>query len=165
MARRYPGVISFSDDTWHVLLQMLTLPTILTLGRVAAIPALIAGELFYWEPLFINLHRHILVIRHVCKPKHCGGWFSELDVDSALQYSHCSRADLVTSCFTCAAWFWQDPAASTVVTALFIVASITDWLDGYLARKMVRARVHGRAPVCSFWQQQHTPAYVPSTLA
>lgn len=37
-----------------------------------------------------------------------------------------------------AAWFWQDPAATVLVTGLFAGAAVTDWLDGYLARKLVR---------------------------
>ncbi|WIA21920.1 hypothetical protein OEZ85_004287 [Tetradesmus obliquus] len=62
---------------------LLTIPTMLTLARVAAIPALIA------------------------------------------------------------AWFWQDPASSAWVTGLFLVASLTDWLDGYLARKMNASSAFG----------------------
>ncbi|KAF6263969.1 hypothetical protein COO60DRAFT_1486656 [Scenedesmus sp. NREL 46B-D3] len=44
---------------------------------------------------------------------------------------------------SCAAWFWQDPASSAWVTGLFLVASITDWLDGYLARKMNASSAFG----------------------
>jgi phosphatidylglycerophosphate synthase len=56
-------------------IQVLTLPTLLTLGRMAAIPVLVA------------------------------------------------------------AWFARE---STACTALFVAAALTDWLDGYLARKLVR---------------------------
>eukprot|EP00877_Chromochloris_zofingiensis_P012162 jgi/Chrzof1/719/Cz01g26070.t1 len=63
--------------------NVLTLPTLLTLTRVAAIPALIA------------------------------------------------------------VWFWSSPASSTTCTAIFLVASITDWLDGYLARKMNASSAFG----------------------
>jgi len=62
---------------------ILTLPTILTLLRVAAIPALIA------------------------------------------------------------VWFWSSPQAPAVCTSLFVAASLTDWLDGYLARKMNCASAFG----------------------
>ena len=59
-------------------LQLLTLPTLLTLVRVAAVPALVA------------------------------------------------------------AWYSPAPWAGAACMALFLGASLTDWLDGYLARKLVR---------------------------
>ncbi len=58
--------------------QILTLPTVLTLARVAAVPALVA------------------------------------------------------------AWYSPAPWAPAACTALFVGASLTDYLDGYLARAMVR---------------------------
>ncbi|KAJ6793654.1 putative cardiolipin synthase (CMP-forming), mitochondrial [Iris pallida] len=56
--------------------RVLTLPTILTLGRVAAVPLLVSTY-------------------------HMNGWW-----------------------------------ATTATTSIFVVAAITDWLDGYIARKM-----------------------------
>ncbi|KAG2440371.1 hypothetical protein HXX76_004476 [Chlamydomonas incerta] len=35
-----------------------------------------------------------------------------------------------------AAWYWQSPHSAAVTTAVFAAAAVTDWLDGYLARKM-----------------------------
>ncbi|KAJ6844185.1 putative cardiolipin synthase (CMP-forming), mitochondrial [Iris pallida] len=63
--------------------RVLTLPTILTLGRVAAVPLLVSTY-------------------------HMNGWW-----------------------------------ATTATTGIFIVAAITDWLDGYIARKMQLGTVFG----------------------
>jgi hypothetical protein len=63
--------------------------------------------------------------------------FANFQLTARKPWSHHDRP-----CF--AVWFWQDPAASTVATALFVVAAITDWLDGYLARKMVGAGPAGQ---------------------
>jgi len=37
-------------------------------------------------------------------------------------------------------WYWPSNWATTLCTAVFLVAAFTDWLDGYLARKMVRQK-------------------------
>lgn len=80
--------------------QILTLPTLLTLARVAAVPALIA------------------------------------------------------------AWFSSAPLAAAACTALFVGASLTDYLDGYLARKMVGGWVGGCLRGC--WAGPGRPGSLPT---
>lgn len=35
-----------------------------------------------------------------------------------------------------AAFYWSHPLSSAVTTSIFVAAAITDWLDGYLARRL-----------------------------
>ena len=41
-------------------------------------------------------------------------------------------------------FFWQSPAARWAAFAIFVIASITDWLDGYLARIWEQQSALGR---------------------
>jgi hypothetical protein len=51
-----------------------------------------------------------------------------------------------------------EPVAAAWAAAIFIAASITDWLDGYLARKMVRP---GRDRRTRSLSQSGAPNWVP----
>lgn len=35
-----------------------------------------------------------------------------------------------------AAWYWQSQYSAIACTSIFVAAALTDWLDGYLARRM-----------------------------
>mmetsp|Transcript_22700 Transcript_22700/g.40193 ORF Transcript_22700/g.40193 Transcript_22700/m.40193 type:complete len:236 (-) Transcript_22700:11-718(-) len=40
-------------------------------------------------------------------------------------------------------WFWPSSLSAPLVTGIFIIASFTDWLDGYLARKLNQQSAFG----------------------
>ncbi|XP_018513658.2 CDP-diacylglycerol--glycerol-3-phosphate 3-phosphatidyltransferase 1, chloroplastic-like [Brassica rapa] len=88
---------SFSDDNSSS--RVLTLPTVLTLCRVAAVPLLVAT--FYVD-----------------------GWWG-----------------------------------ATATTSIFVAAAVTDWLDGYLARKMKLGSAFG-----AFWDPVADKLMVAATL-
>ena len=43
-------------------------------------------------------------------------------------------------------YYIEEPWANEAATALFVAAGLTDWLDGYLARKLDQASAFG-----AFW--------------
>ena len=57
-----------------------------------------------------------------------------------------------------AAWFWTGSWTSTICTAVFLAAALTDWLDGYLARKLVGFL--GRVIVGAYTCKQGIPCRV-----
>lgn len=40
-----------------------------------------------------------------------------------------------------ALWYWQHPCAPLLAACTFVAASFTDWLDGYLARRVRQQRL------------------------
>lgn len=41
------------------------------------------------------------------------------------------------------AYYWRSPWSNFLTTALFLIGAITDWLDGYLARRLNQASAFG----------------------
>jgi hypothetical protein len=112
--------------------RLLTLPTILTLGRVASIPLLVASAfpfllfiyLFIW--LFQNCAiQFALLVYYIYMPY---DWFIDLLQIVVFDY-------IIFLLFYLAFYMdgWQ---GTTVTTSIFTAAAVTDWLDGYIARKV-----------------------------
>ncbi len=40
-------------------------------------------------------------------------------------------------------YFWHSPYRETIITGIFVTAAVTDWLDGFLARRMNAASALG----------------------
>jgi CDP-diacylglycerol--glycerol-3-phosphate 3-phosphatidyltransferase len=95
----------------HRQKKLLTLPTILTLLRIAAIPILLFGKASFIY-LFVYLH----------------------DLNFCFYHSS-SFCGLVPSFFL-VAFYSNEWWATATVASISIFAAITDWLDGYLARKV-----------------------------
>ncbi|XP_020530653.1 CDP-diacylglycerol--glycerol-3-phosphate 3-phosphatidyltransferase 2 isoform X1 [Amborella trichopoda] len=99
--------------------KLLTLPTVLTLGRVAAVPLLVTRT---------NLQVIFSLVK-VGAGCRCTWVYKCCKVP----LGHCE-----VSTFYMNSWW-----SATASTSIFVVAAVTDWLDGYLARKMKSGTVFG----------------------
>lgn len=95
--------ISKNDRASHS--KFITLPTILTLGRVASIPLLVASvfPLFHYCNLTVFRFLHFLIFFLI---------------------------------FFYLAFYMDGWQGTAITTSIFTAAAITDWLDGYIARKV-----------------------------
>jgi CDP-diacylglycerol---glycerol-3-phosphate 3-phosphatidyltransferase len=90
--------------------KLLTLPTILTLARVASIPFLVASESLSFFLSFFFIHSYII----------CNSFLIHYYV----------------------AFYMDGWQGTAVTTCIFTAAAITDWLDGYIARKVTYHWLH-----------------------
>ncbi|KAK8950447.1 hypothetical protein KSP40_PGU016636 [Platanthera guangdongensis] len=123
--------------------RLLTLPTVLTLGRVVAVPLLVSSRT---PSLFCGLCSRSTSIdtltysprsnAHLANPpRFCGPQSNIRFVNR--HFPAMSARSCLPSYHMNGSW------ATTVTTSIFLVAALTDWLDGYLARKMQLATRFG----------------------